>query len=133
MKHVRQYEPDLDLEAVKHRFDDATQRRARDREAVTDLRFDVVALLAEIKRLIWIEREHRHEFADLLAAARDALEAADADEKFALLGLRLEVRRHCEITTGELDEWRDWIDLLDTRNESPNQSSDPDRKEAPTN
>ena len=133
MKHVRRYEPDLDLEAVKLRLDAATQRRARDREAVTDLRVDVMGLLSEIKRLRWIEREHRHEFADLLAAARNALAAIDADEKFALLGLRLEVRRHREITTEELDEWRDWSDLLVSRDTSPNQTTDPDRKEAPTN
>ena len=61
---------------------------------------------------MWIEREHRHEFADLLAASRDALAAADAGERFALLGLQLEVRRHREITAEDLDEWRDWSDLL---------------------
>ncbi|MBR7830244.1 hypothetical protein KDK95_28335 [Actinospica sp. MGRD01-02] len=125
MKHVRRYEPDLDLEAVKLRLNAVTQRRVRDREAVADLRVEVTSLLAEIRRLVRIEREHRHEFADLLVAARDALAAADAGDKFALLGLRLEVRRHREITAEELDEWRDWSDLLEPRRKTT-EHADPD-------
>ena len=126
MKHVRRYAPDLDVEAVKLRLDVATQRRIYDREAVTDLRVDVISLLAEIKRLMRIERDHRREFADLLGATRDALAATDAGDRFALLGLRSEVDRQREITAEELAEWRGWSDLLTPRHETTNPDSDPD-------
>jgi hypothetical protein len=124
MKHVRKPEPDLDLEAVKLRRDAAMRRYVRDPESVIDSLVDVTSLLAEINRLQWIEREHRYEFADLLAAAREALAATERGERFALLGLRFEVRRHREITAEELDEWRDWSDLQEEHHESSN--PDPD-------
>lgn len=123
MKHVRRPELDLDLEAVKTRLDAAVKCRTRDPVGVMDppasSLFDVMALLMEIKRLLWIEREHRHEFADLLAAARASLGNADAGEKFALLRLRTEVNRHDEITAEDLDEWRDWSDLVDAAPHTP--------------
>lgn len=126
MKHVRQYEPDLDLELVKLRLNDATQRRVYDHDAVTDLRIDVISLLAEMKRLMRIERDLRREFADLLAATWDALAATDAGDRFALLGLRSEVHRHREITAEELAEWRGWSDLITPRHATTNPDSDPD-------
>jgi hypothetical protein len=59
MRLVHRPEPDLDLEAVQLRLDAATQRRERDHDAVSDLRIDVISLLAEIKRPMQTEvRRH---------------------------------------------------------------------------
>lgn len=112
MKYVRRPQPGLDPEAVKARLADATRRRVCDSEAITDARVDIIGLLAEIDRLLWIERTHRREFADLLAAARESLDAADSGGRHALCGLRAEVNRHREIAAEELDDWRDWSDVL---------------------
>ena len=97
------------------------------------MRVEVIGLLAEMKRLMRIERDHRREFADLLAATRDALAATDEGDRFALLGLRSEADRQREITAEELAEWRGWSDAMEPCSESSNQDSDPDRKEALTN
>ena len=112
MRYVRQPQLGLDLEAIKARLADASRRRACDSEAITDARVEIIGLLAEIDRLLWIERTHRWEFADLLAAARESLAATDSGESHALYGLRAEVNRHREIAAEELDDWRDWSDVL---------------------
>jgi hypothetical protein len=73
-----------------------------------------------------IERDHRREFADLLAATREALTATDAGDRYALLGLRSEADRQREITAEELAEWRGWDDLLMPNPEISNPDSNPD-------
>ena len=67
---------------------------------------DIPALLAEIENLLRRESQHRYEFADLLAAARDALSVADKGDRAVLAGLGGVVDLYRDITADELDEWR---------------------------
>jgi hypothetical protein len=117
MKLVRMPTLIVNRGAVRARLDIALH--AHTDESVIDSLVDIPALIAEIENLLRHESQHRYEFADLLAAARDVLSAADRDHFAALSRLAGVVDLHRDITVDDLDEWRGW--------------TDPNRKEALTN
>ena len=116
MKLVRTPTLIVDRPAVRARLHDAIHKHSD--EAVMDSLVDIPALLAEIENLLRHENQHRYEFADLLAAARAVLAAADGDERAALTRLDVVVDLHGDITADELDTWRGWT--APTREEAPN-------------
>ena len=107
----------VDRRAVRARLDIALHEHTD--EAAMHSLVDIPALLAEIENLLRHENQHRYEFADLLAVARDVLAAPDRGHFVALSQLGAVVDLYRDITADELDEWRGWID--------------PNRKEALTN
>ena len=108
MKLVRRPTLIADRGAVRARLDIALHQHTD--EAVMDSLVDIPALLAEIENLLRHESQHRYEFADLLAAARDVLSAADSGHFTALSRLGGVVDLYRDITADDLDEWRGWTD-----------------------
>lgn len=103
MKLVRTPKPTVDMEAVRTHLHTALRKHTTD--ALWDAVVDIPVLLAELDRVLWIETRARFEFANLLAAARAALAAADSNETDPLYLLRDEVSLHRALTPEEIDEW----------------------------
>ena len=108
MKYVREPELSIDARAIRARIRTALTERTA--EAYLESVTDIYALLAGVENVLRRERLNRFEFADLLAAARAALDGPDWSAKSGasdtLLDLRVIAGLHDAITAAELDAWR---------------------------
>jgi len=116
MKLVREPEPTLNQDAIRARLHVAIRECVP--EAAVDSLVDIPALLAEVNQLLRLESDTRREFADLLAASRQALDAPDIGRSQQLTPLCVVVGLHDEITPQQLDAW------------GAHTTTDPDQKEA---
>ncbi len=89
--------PTLDLEAVRTHFRNAL--RYRTPTAMWTALADIPVLLVELERVLDLLTRARTEFANVLAAARATLNAADDRESDPLGYLRDEVADHAPIPT----------------------------------
>jgi hypothetical protein len=94
-----------DRGAIEERLDAALSELTV--KALLSALMDLHALLAELDNVLWRENQTRYEFADLLAAARTAIDSAADDGTDPLFDLRVAAGLHRDITAGELDDWRD--------------------------
>lgn len=94
--------PTVDLEAVRTHF--RTALRYRTPTAMWTALADIPVLLAELERTLSLLTRARTEFANVLAAARATLAAAEDDEPDSLDYLRDEVAEHAPMPTQTDDE-----------------------------
>ena len=95
--------PTLDQEAVRLHFRNAL--RYRTPAAMWAAIADVPVLLAELDRALMLATEARTECANLLAACRASLAAAEDNEIDPLDLLRDEVAQQEPLVPEELDDW----------------------------
>jgi hypothetical protein len=96
--------PTVDLEAVRTHF--RTALRYRTPTAMWTALADIPVLLAELERTLSLLTRARTEFANVLAAARATLAAAEDSEPDSLDYLRDEVAEHAAMPNPAEDEQR---------------------------